>query len=254
MFASITMPRTTAGTGPGPRATVRSGLGRATVRAIILAATLALAASGCGALGVTGEQQTAESPGSGQSAEADGEEAKDAGAFGDGASARPSLAPDGLGSDTERPAPPTAPLPSIPEYMSEHAGGPVPETATAARVLQNGPGGARYALVASPSGNIQCRIASVEDATCVAHSTSVPLPAGAASGYIRVSGTSVPGLEQAPADLTGLRPEDGPEAIPYGAAVHYNGVVCASKDSGLTCWDATTSHGAFLSKARIEGF
>lgn len=152
-------------------------------------------------------------------------------------------------------AAPTAPMPNVPPYMHPGAGGPLPESAKPAGTFTDSPNG-RYALVASPSGNIVCQIASTKDASCLIFKTSFGVkknPEGKWENEIAIAGTAVPHLaapQKDPAWFAGGKPQK----IPYGQQVHFGGVVCASEVKGMTCWDVTTGRGAFLSKGKVEGF
>lgn len=167
-----------------------------------------------------------------------------------------SLGEEGEADGTPAPQPPTKPLEDAPSYMHPAVGGPLPTTAKPAEVFAEGNSG-RYALIVSPSGNIVCQIASREDASCVMKTMNKEFPrdeSGAPMNEIAAGGPQVPEQRAPLGEL--LWQHEGVEAqtIPYGEQVHFDGVVCASERNGMTCWDVTTGHGAFLNKQRIEGF
>jgi len=41
-------------------------------------------------------------------------------------------------------------------------------------------------------------------------------------------------------------PETPPQTVPYGTVVYHGDYTCASEITGLTCWNTTTGHGAFM--------
>lgn len=45
-----------------------------------------------------------------------------------------------------------------------------------------------------------------------------------------------------------------PYILKYGSTASYGRFACASETNGMTCWDSTTGHGAFLNKETIEVF
>ncbi|PKY98517.1 hypothetical protein CYJ26_06745 [Actinomyces urogenitalis] len=40
----------------------------------------------------------------------------------------------------------------------------------------------------------------------------------------------------------------GTPTATYGALVYFGTTVCASEEAGLTCWNTTTHHGAFINR------
>ncbi len=152
---------------------------------------------------------------------------------------------------------PTVPMRNAPKYMYRGVGGPLPKTAGTATNFKEGPDGQRYAVVSSPSDNIVCQISTVEDASCMIFKTSFGLekdPSGKWKNEIPISGDTAPALGVPSKDPAWFEGGVEPQPLAYGKQVHYGGVVCASERKGMTCWDVTTGHGAFLSKDRVEGF
>ena len=50
------------------------------------------------------------------------------------------------------------------------------------------------------------------------------------------------------------RPETPPQVVPYGTVVYHSDYTCASELAGMTCWNTTTGHGAFMSNMNTTTF
>ena len=152
------------------------------------------------------------------------------------------------------------------------AGGPVPAEATEVQSVIVSYG-THTAVIASPSGNIGCDIyvyGAESSMLCIVESwsTAAPVepvnipPHGGVPTLDFGDGSAPPvyggGKTDAPYFMPGACPsETGPvttQVIGYGQIVHYGGFVCASAETGMTCWNASTGHGAFFSRDALRTF
>jgi hypothetical protein len=44
------------------------------------------------------------------------------------------------------------------------------------------------------------------------------------------------------------------QQVAYGTVVYHGDYVCASENAGLTCWNTTTGHGAFMNRDETTTF
>ena len=44
------------------------------------------------------------------------------------------------------------------------------------------------------------------------------------------------------------------QVLNYGDVVYHDDFVCASAETGLTCWNSKTGQGVFMNKAGFEAF
>lgn len=137
----------------------------------------------------------------------------------------------------------------VPAQAYQGAGGPVPASA---RTVSGS--------ITTPSQNIGCDLASTvpgcgvlslaQDGAMGRDSAGLSkwwvalVDTGYQSGVPRVMPKGDP-----PEFASGAAEEVG-----YGSVVHQGDLVCASEESGLTCWNASTGHGAVFSRDQIIPF
>ena len=145
---------------------------------------------------------------------------------------------------------------SIPGAYSG-AGGPRPVNATPITATHSG-----YAVIITPSENIGCEFSDTT-AGCgiISYTNSKPYgsdelgpkwwvrmksPASAGQAEPEIVSRSEPPLFQ--------KPETPGQQVEYGTVVYYGDYVCASENAGLTCWNTTTGHGAFMNRDATTTF
>ena len=131
------------------------------------------------------------------------------------------------------------------------AGGPIPAEAREAATLRYEQYGT-YVVFKTPTGNIGC---DLEDdwAGCgvisyIQDKTAGTAPDGDPQWWFIIpsSGEATVGPRgDAPLFLDTSQPI---EVLEYGQIVYWGDTVCASESTGLTCWNAVTGHGAFMSR------
>lgn len=164
-----------------------------------------------------------------------------------------SSAPDGAASSS--PSPPV-------EGAHTGAGGPVPADAEEATAIWDSGPGTSAALILSPSGNIGCDLTD-ESVGCGVASLLADRSLGSdpigTRWFIGFDGQGVPEVTSnggAPGYMLAAEGQApvAPQVVAYGQVVRHGRFACASDEAGMTCWDSTTGHGAFLTDDRIEGF
>ena len=133
--------------------------------------------------------------------------------------------------------------PNLPAGAYAGAGGPLPAKATP--LVPNASGVASFK---TPSGNIGCDI-SATSAGCGVMSYITDETYGTAP----MTGDSKwwVSLDAQEIGLKGDAPwfdYPGTPTATYGALVYFGTTVCASEEAGLTCWNTTTHHGAFINR------
>lgn len=155
--------------------------------------------------------------------------------------ATPSPAPLAKGRSLASATP--AANPDLPDGAYAEAGGPVPAEATP--LIPNASGVASFK---TPSGNIGCDL-SATSAGCgvmsyVTEGTYGTEPVtGGSKWWVSLDSQEIGFKGDAPwFDYPGT-----PTAL-YGAVVYFGTTACASQEAGLTCWNTTTGHGAFINR------
>ena len=137
------------------------------------------------------------------------------------------------------------------------AGGPRPANATPITTVHSG-----YAVIITPSKNIGCEFSDTT-AGCgiVNYTNSKPYgsdelgpkwwgrmksPTAANQAEPEIVSRSEPPLFQ--------KPETPGQQVEYGTVVYQGDYVCASENAGLTCWNTTTGHGAFMNRDATTTF
>ncbi|MDO5082648.1 MAG: hypothetical protein Q4D89_04495 [Arachnia propionica] len=141
--------------------------------------------------------------------------------------------------------------PSTSESPHPAAGGPAPPEAIAATALDGD-----VALVVTPSGNITCAL-SAHTAGCTITSYAEDMPYGADTfgprWWVALDEHPVAVVSTPEAPFTEIT-EVVPQEITYGQVVQYGDHVCASESNGLTCWNTSTGHGAFMNRRATQVF
>lgn len=147
----------------------------------------------------------------------------------------------------------------LPEGAYAKAGGPIPSDALEATVVR------RYkesymhdrAVFQSPSGNIKCAVdASFAGCGIPSYRDTKPY------GYSKTVGANwwvdFKNWKLMPRDdVPPYAPDDGGseiEDVPYGKTIYFGDHVCHSEYNGMTCWNAKTGKGAFMSISKTEFF
>lgn len=116
-----------------------------------------------------------------------------------------------------------------------------------------------YGLLRTPSGNIGCEL-TAEFSGCGVESYITDETYGVDPGgdprwffYLSADG---PGSLGSKGDAPAYHEANGHTVttVPYGKVATWGDWACASESAGLTCWNIKTGHGAFLNKARTQGF
>lgn len=137
------------------------------------------------------------------------------------------------------------------------AGGPRPANATPITAVHSG-----YAVIVTPSKNISCEFSDTSAGCGVVNYTDskpygsdelgpkwwvrMKSPASADQAEPEIVSRSEPALFQ--------KPETPGQQVEYGTVVYHGDHVCASEDAGLTCWNTTTGHGAFMNRDATATF
>ncbi|MGO1590867.1 MAG: LppP/LprE family lipoprotein [Ancrocorticia sp.] len=152
------------------------------------------------------------------------------------------------------------PTPDLPENAYPGAGGPAPDGAKAiTSVYTPSSSSPEIAMIVTPSGNIGCDFTTNPDygPGCGVESYIQDAPYGGdESGnnwwFFFDGGQATLGTKgDAPYYIT---PGTEGQEVGYGDVVYYKNFVCASEETGLTCWDSNTGHGVWMSGDASETF
>ncbi|MGJ4086667.1 hypothetical protein [Corynebacterium macclintockiae] len=148
---------------------------------------------------------------------------------------------------------------NLPEGAYSKAGGPIPSDALEATVVR------RYkesymhdrAVFQSPSGKIKCAV-DASFAGCGIPSYRDTKPYGysktvGANWWVDFNNWELISRD----DVPPYAPDDGGseiEDVPYGKTIYFGNHVCHSEYNGMTCWNAKTGKGVFMSISRTEFF
>lgn len=108
---------------------------------------------------------------------------------------------------------------------------------------------------ATPTGNIICWIDDAADQWgCLIKQRTYAEPAGAedclqsfGNGFSSVQGSALMPLCRG--GVIAAAETGGGAVLPYGQAITVGDVTCGSEEDGVTCLDASSGHGLFLSRA-----
>ncbi|MDO5736944.1 MAG: hypothetical protein Q4P15_10770 [Propionibacteriaceae bacterium] len=154
-------------------------------------------------------------------------------------------------------SPPRAGGVTLPAGAHPAAGGPIPAQARPAHVLRDG-----TAILTSPSGNIGCDL-DEDYPGCGVHSMIESQLMGSneigdsnwwvglSTEYISSEAPVVSARGDAPLYMYADVPA---EVLEYGEMLHHAGIVCASEDNGMTCWNVRTGHGVFMNRREMLTF
>ena len=145
---------------------------------------------------------------------------------------------------------------SIPGAYSG-AGGPRPANATPITAVYSG-----YAVIVTPSKNISCEFSDTS-AGCGVMNYTDSKPYGSdelgPKWWVRMKSSA--SADQAEPEMVSRsqpplsqNPETPGQQVEYGTVVYHGDYVCASEDAGLTCWNTTTGHGAFMNRDATATF
>ena len=137
------------------------------------------------------------------------------------------------------------------------AGGPRPANATPITAVHSG-----YAVIITPSKNISCEISDTT-AGCGVMNYMNSKPYGSdelgPKWWVRMKNSA--SADQAKPEIVSRsepplsqKPETSGQQVEYGTVVYHGDYVCASEDAGLTCWNTTTGHGAFMNRDATTTF
>ncbi|XVX21217.1 hypothetical protein ACQP1U_04915 [Actinomycetota bacterium] len=191
------------------------------------------------------------------------------GAGPDGASGQPS--PDGGGTGSpgaSSPSPsasaaaatPSAATSAAPkagpvEGAPSFAGGPAPAGAGPVPTLLVS--GQRVSAFRTKTGNMGCDFSAGYAGCGIKKYIQQPPPGVPVSDldpnwWVDLRGSGVPRI--GPRGDAPYFTYPGAQILPYGQVVTYGDIVCASESDGLTCWNSTTGHGAFMSRDYYRPF
>lgn len=131
------------------------------------------------------------------------------------------------------------------------AGGPRPANATPITAVHSG-----YAVIVTPSKNISCEFSDT-NAGCGVMNYTDSKPYGSdelgPKWWVRMKSSA--SADQAEPEIVSRsqpplsqNPGTPGQQVEYGTVVYHGDYVCASEDAGLTCWNTTTGHGAFMNR------
>ncbi|MFT0846372.1 LppP/LprE family lipoprotein [Actinomycetaceae bacterium L2_0104] len=153
------------------------------------------------------------------------------------------------------------PTPSVDiEGAFPGAGGPIPADATPATAIRPAEEGYEYevAVIVTPSGNIGCDLTAGTGSGCGVQSYAETQPHGSdelgPKWWIGLGGADVPEISSRGDAPFFVWPDVTTQTVPYGQSVYYGNYVCGSAESGLTCWNIETGHGAFMNRDGYQAF
>lgn len=164
-------------------------------------------------------------------------------------------------SPTSSPAPASSPAPTPVQIPGAYpgAGGPRPENATPVTAVHQD-----VATIINPAKNIGCEFADQHSYVgCGIESYVTDMPYGrdhaGSKWWVEMSTSDSPGLEEPTIRSKNRaaafhRPETPPQVVPYGTVVYHGDYTCASEMAGMTCWNTTTGHGAFMNSMSTTTF
>lgn len=138
------------------------------------------------------------------------------------------------------------------------AGGPRPASATPISSVYEMEYSGTFATLVTPSGNIGCDFTwDLQACGVISYIEDQPYGAEEHSGpywWITFTDGEYPFIYPKGDVAMFMFPEYPAQVVEYGEIVYWEDVVCASEEEGLTCWNTTTGHGAFMSRSGYEGF
>lgn len=142
---------------------------------------------------------------------------------------------------------------ALPAGAHPAAGGPIPPQARPITAFNYG-----VAIITSPSGNIGCDLDENYPGCGVLSMIDSGIMGtneiGDPNWWVGFATTGIPevtGRGDVPVFSYG---DVSPQVVEYGEIVHHAGIVCASEEDGMTCWNSWTSHGVFMNKRGMTTF
>ena len=139
------------------------------------------------------------------------------------------------------------------------AGGPRPDNATPVTAVHQD-----VATIINPAENIGCDFSEQHSYVgCGIDNYVTDMPYGRDQAgpkwWVEMSTSDSPGLEEPTITSKNRAPafqrsETPPQVVPYGTVVYHGDYTCASELAGMTCWNTTTGHGAFMSSMNTTTF
>lgn len=166
--------------------------------------------------------------------------------------------------EPEQPTPqPTRGVPGAP-LAYPGAGGPIPPNARPVRSVKHlDYGDMDFAVFKAPSGNIGCEMSldGQPHFACgvASFSTNHVLgtdPTGKPNWMVDILTGQAHPKGDPPLYFDEVWPEDTvpAETVQYGEVVYHGPFVCAVEETGVTCWDSDSGHGAWLERENATFF
>lgn len=143
-----------------------------------------------------------------------------------------------------------------PKGLHPLAGGPVPASASELDIRHDQDSAARSALQ-TPSGNIYCEFGPVAHGCGVTSYRAEEQYGSTDQGprwWFDLTDGSRPAIDAVGDPPPEVSREHPPQVLEYGEVAYVGDDVCASEEDGLTCWNAQTGHGVFLSRGGYQTF
>lgn len=157
---------------------------------------------------------------------------------------------------TSSPVPVSSNPGADPKELHPLAGGPIPDSAFELEVLPGEDGTPRSALQ-TPSGNIHCEFGRTARGCGVTSYRTEEQYGSTDEGprwWFDLTDGTRPAIDAAGDPPSGLYRDHPPQVLRYGRVAYIGDDVCASEEEGLTCWNARTGHGVFLSRGGYQTF
>ena len=155
---------------------------------------------------------------------------------------------------------PKKPVPEAEGPKGAHPGARGKRPAGATQITSVRPAtehGPKTAVVKTPSGNIGCDLGATYAGCGVLSYISDGKhegPSGDSLWWFDLAGKGIP-KAMPMGDAPYFEYSDVPaQVLNYGDVVYHDDFVCASAETGLTCWNSKTGHGVFMNKAGFEAF
>jgi hypothetical protein len=166
----------------------------------------------------------------------------------------------GDGQETEKytssPVPVRSSPGTDPKGLHPLAGGPVPDSAVELEVL-HAQDGTRSSALQTPSGNIYCEFGRTAHGCGVKSYRAEEQYGSTEQGprwWFDLAAGTRPAIDAAGDPPSEAYREDSAQVLQYGRVAYIGDDVCASEEDGLTCWNAQTGHGVFLSRGGYQTF
>ncbi|MGD8149691.1 LppP/LprE family lipoprotein [Ornithinimicrobium sp. Y1694] len=135
------------------------------------------------------------------------------------------------------------------------AGGPAPATALQVQTFATTSPGT--AIIITPTGNIGCDLGPNSAGCAILSLLESPTATDAIGDPLwwvvfEEDGQAHLSAKGDPPAFESSR--TSPQVVEYGQQVQHQNLVCASEMNGLTCWDVTTGHGAFINRDGVQSF